>query len=236
MRAVTRRLPRLRNAALVSILAIAATTAPAQADCGGVVASYPRGWHHTYRPPLVIGDSTMLFAVPYIARHGMQANARGCRQWREGMDILRRRRSAHSLPHLVVIALGANWVITRRAIEAAVRLVGPKRVLGIVVPLEEGGGTSSDAYNVRRAGRRHRNRVKVLDWPRYSSRHGGWFSGDGLHMSYDGAAAFAKLVAMLKPFAPWPKPKPKPKPTPQPAPAPAPPPPPPPPPPPAAGS
>ena len=225
MRAVTRRLRRLRYAGLLPILAIAATAAPVQADCGGVVASYPRGWHHDYRPPLVIGDSTMTFAVPYIARRGMQANARGCRQWGEGMDILRRRKSAGSLPHLVVMALGANWVVTRGDIEAAVRLLGPKRVLGIVVPREEGGGTSSDAYNVRRAGRRHRNRVKVLDWPRYSSRHGAWFSGDGLHMSYNGAAAFAKLVATLKPFAPWPKPKPKL--APQPAPEPAPPPPPP---------
>jgi hypothetical protein len=214
LRAVTRRLRRLRIASLLSGLAVAATAAPAQADCGGVVASYPRGWHHNYRPPLVIGDSTMIFAVPYIARHGMEANARGCRQWREGMDILRRRRSAGSLPHLVVMSLGANWVITRGDIEAAVRLLGPKRVLGIVVPREEGGGTGSDADHVRRAGRRHRNRVKVLDWPKYSARHRAWFSGDGLHMSYDGAAAFAKLVATLKPFAPWPKPKPKPKPPP----------------------
>jgi hypothetical protein len=222
LRAVTRRLRRLRSAGLLSLLAIASTAATAQAGCGGVVASYPRGWQHNYRPPLVIGDSTMILAVPYIARHGMQANARGCRQWGEGLDILRRRRSAHSLPHLVVMALGANWVITRSDIEAAVRLVGPKRVLGIVVPREEGGGTGSDAYIVRRAGRRHRNRVKVLDWPRYSARHGAWFSGDGLHMSYNGAAAFAKLVATLKPFAPWPKPKPQPKPPPAPPPPPAP--------------
>jgi hypothetical protein len=216
---VTSRLPRLRHAAPLSILTLAAIAAPAQADCGGVVASYPRGWHENYRPALVIGDSTMIFAVPYIARQGMQANARGCRQWREGMGILRRRKSAHTLPHLVVMGLGANWVITRSDIEAAVRLLGPKRVLGIVVPREAGGDTSSDARNVRRAGRRHRNRVKVLDWPRYSAPHGGWFSGDGMHMTYNGAAAFAKFVARLKPFAPWPKPKPTPEPPPEPPPS-----------------
>jgi hypothetical protein len=218
-RAVTSRLPRLRDAALLSSLLLAAIPVPAQADCGGVVASYPRGWHENYRPALVIGDSTMILAVPYIARLGMQANARGCRQWREGMGIVRRRKSAHTLPHLVVMGLGANWVITRADIEAAVRLLGPERVLGIVVPREAGGGTSSDAYNVRRAGRRHRNRVKVLDWPRYSARHGGWFSGDGMHMSYGGAAAFAKFIATLKPFAPWP-PEPTPEPPPEPAPEP----------------
>ena len=190
-----------RRALLACLVAFAVAPATAQADCGGVVGSYPRPWNHTYRPPLVIGDSTMIFAVPYLAQQRMQANARGCRQWREGMDLIRARKRSHSLPHLVVMALGANWVITRSDIEAAVRLVGPGRVLGIVAPRETGGGTSSDAYNVRQAGRRHPQRVKVLDWPRYSSGHGGWFSGDGLHMSKTGASNFARYVGTLRRFA-----------------------------------
>jgi hypothetical protein len=194
----------LRRALLACALALACFPAAVQADCGGVVASYPRHWHKDYRPPLVVGDSTMIFAVPYLARHGMQANARGCRMWSEGMALLRHRLHAHTLPHLVVMGLGANWVITRSDIEAAVHLLGPKRVLGLIAPREEGGGTSSDAYNVRRAGRRHRNRVKVLDWPRFSASHPGWFSGDGLHMSYGGAAAYARFIATLNVWAPWP--------------------------------
>jgi hypothetical protein len=198
---MTSRLPTLRRAALLATLMLAVSAAPAQADCGGVVASYPHGWSYSYRPPLVIGDSTMIFAVPYLAKQRMQGNARGCRQWREGMDLIRARKRAHSLPHLVVMALGANWVITRSDIEAAVRLVGPGRVLGIVAPREEGGGTSSDAHNVRQAGHRHPKRVKVLDWPRHSAGHGNWFSGDGLHMSYAGAAAFARYIGTLRRFA-----------------------------------
>jgi hypothetical protein len=192
------------KAAVACVLALAVCPAAAQADCGAVVSAYPRHWHHHYRPPLVVGDSTMIFAVPYIAKHGMQANARGCRMWSEGMDLLRARKRAHSLPHLVVMGLGANWVITRGDIEAAVRLLGPRRVLGLIVPREEGGGTSSDAYNVRRAGRRHRNRVKVLDWPHYSARQAGWFAGDGLHMTYGGAAAYARFIARLGAWAAWP--------------------------------
>jgi hypothetical protein len=203
-RPMTGRRLTFRRAALLSALAFAVVAAPAQADCGGVVASYPRAWKHNYRPPLVVGDSTMIFAVPYLAQRGMQANARGCRQWSEGMQLLRGRKHAGTLPHLVVMGLGANWVISRGDIEAAVQLLGPKRVMGLIAPREEGGGTSSDAYNVRRAGRRHRNRVKVLDWPQHSAGHGNWFSGDGLHMSYTGAAAYAKFIATLKPFAPWP--------------------------------
>jgi hypothetical protein len=196
--------PTVRRAGLLSLLALAALAAPAQADCGGIVAAYPHAWRHNYRPPLVVGDSTMIFAVPRLAQRGFQANAHGCRQWSEGMALLRQRKASHSLPHLVVMGLGANWVISRGEIEAAVNLLGPKRVLGLIAPLEEGGGTGSDAYNVRRAGRRHRNRVKVLDWPRRSAGHGNWFSGDGLHMSYAGADAFARFIATLKPFAAWP--------------------------------
>jgi hypothetical protein len=190
-----------RRVLLACALALAVFPAVAQADCGGVVASYPHGWRYSYRPPLVIGDSTMIFAVPYLAKQRMQGNARGCRMWSEGLDLIRARKRSHSLPHLVVMALGANWTISRSDIEAAVKLVGPGRILGIVAPREEGGGTSSDAYHVRQAGRRHPKRVKVLDWPRYSSGHGSWFSGDGLHMSYSGAAAYARYIGTLRRFA-----------------------------------
>ena len=188
--------------ALVGVIfALIALPAPAAADCGGVKSSYPRPWHYSYRPPLVVGDSTMLLAVPYLAQQRMQANARGCRMWSEGMQLLRARRHSHSLPHLVVMGLGANWTISRGDIESALRVLGPKRILGIIAPREEGGGTSSDAYNVRQAGKRHPTRVKVLDWPRYSSGHGNWFSGDGLHMSFTGAAAYARYIGTLRRFA-----------------------------------
>lgn len=190
-----------RRALLACALALLLAPAGAAAACGGAIASYPRPWDYSYRPPLVIGDSTMIYAVPYLARERMQANARGCRQWREGMALIRARKASRSLPHLVVMALGANWVITRDDIDDAVRLVGPKRILGIVVPRESGGGTSADAYNVRQARRRYPERVKVLDWPRHSAGRGGWFSGDGLHMSHAGADAFARFIGTLRRFA-----------------------------------
>jgi hypothetical protein len=143
----------------------------------------------------------MLLAVPRLARMGFEANARGCRMWAEGMALLRARKASHSLPHLVVMGLGANWSIRPGDIEAAVTLLGPKRVLGLIVPLKPGGRTSADAFNVRRAGRRHPNLVKILDWPRHSGGHGNWFWGDGLHVSYAGADALSRFVARLEPYA-----------------------------------
>lgn len=186
--------------ALCSLLFVL-TPGVAEAACGTPKRAYPAksAWDKPYRPPLVIGDSVMLNAVGPLAKKGFQVDARGCRMWREGMQVLRARRG--SLPRLVVMALGANWVITRGDIEAALAITGPERVLAIVTPRESGGGVSSDAYNVRRAGRRHRNRVKVVDWVAASAGRGDWFAGDGLHLSWSGVYAYTDL--MVRRAMPW---------------------------------
>ena len=41
----------------------------------------------------------------------------------------------------------------------------------------------------------------MLDWPRYSRGHGNWFQPDHLHLTFAGAAAYARLMAKLIPLA-----------------------------------
>lgn len=192
---------------LIAALAAAATmtlvwgAAGAQA-CGGTETSKatrivnPRG-----HAPLAIGDSTMLLALPALSRSGYQANARGCRQIDEGLDVIRDYKRRGALPHLVVIALGADASISSTQMEKAFHLVGPKRVLGLVTPLELGGGTSSDADVVRAAVKRHPKRSVLLDWVAYSAGHGDWFQPDGLHLTFSGADAFARLLREALPYA-----------------------------------
>jgi hypothetical protein len=153
------------------------------------------------RPPLAIGDSSMLLALPALSRVGYKANARGCRQFSEGLRILRATRRAHQLPHLVVLALGADAAVTGHQIEQAKKILGPKRKLGLVTPRELGGGESNDAQVIRNAGQRDPERVKVLDWVHYSAGHGNWFQPDGLHLTFTGAKAFARLLKKLIPLA-----------------------------------
>lgn len=188
---------------LILLVAAAALWAPAAAEaaCGTPKRAYPSkaAWGKPYRPPLVIGDSVMLNAVGALARKGFQVDARGCRMWREGLGLLRARR--RRLPRLVVMALGANWTITRRDIESTLRVLGKERVLALVTPRETGGRASADAWHVRRAGRRHPNRVKVVDWVAASAGHGHWFAGDGLHLSWSGVRAYANLIA--RKAMPW---------------------------------
>ena len=191
---------RLRLGGIVLALVLV-LPAGASAACGTPKRAYPSkaAWHRPYRPALVIGDSVMLNAVDALARKGFQVNARGCRMWREGLQLLRARR--RRLPHFVVMALGSNWNITRADIERTLTVIGRKRVLGLVVPRETGGGVSADAYHVRRAGRRHRNRVKVIDWVAASRGHGNWFAGDGLHLSWSGVRAYSNLIARYRRWA-----------------------------------
>jgi hypothetical protein len=188
--------------ALAVALAALLLTGPlsAEAGCGGVETASPK--HKVApRPPLAVGDSSMLLALPTLAHVGYRVNARGCRQFSEGLRVLRQTRRRHRLPHLVVLALGADASISAHQIELAKKILGPDRKLGLVTPRELGGGSSSDAEVIRNAGQADPARVKVLDWVAYSSGHDNWFQPDGLHLTFSGAKAFARLLKKLIPLA-----------------------------------
>ena len=89
-----------------------------------------------------------------------------------------------------MIALGTNWIVTTAQIRQALRILGPGRVLVLVVPRELASVRTSNRRNIRAAGRRWPQRVRVLDWVRYSSGHASWFAGDGLHLTASGARGF----------------------------------------------
>lgn len=188
--------------ALLATLALLGPGAASALACGGTETQKPR---KTVNPdghaPLAIGDSTMLLALPDLARIGYQVNARGCRMFEEGLDVIRDYKSRDALPHLVVIFLGADASISMQQLEKAFHIVGPKRVLGLVTPIELGGGTSSDADHVRLAVKRHPKRAVLLDWVAYSQGHPSWFQPDNLHLTFDGAAGLASLLKQALPYA-----------------------------------
>ena len=190
---------------LVHVLAVLALGAgTASAACGGVEQENPRRDVNLGRAPLAIGDSPMLLALPNLAKVGYRANAHGCRQWDEGMGVIRDVRHKDRLPRLVVVALGSNGSVTKADIHKALDLVGKKRTLGLVTPRESGGGSSSDADVIRKEAEAHANRIVLLDWVKYSEGHSGWFQPDGLHLTFEGAEAFTDL--MKKPLKDLPKP------------------------------
>jgi hypothetical protein len=131
----------------------------------------------------------MLGAAPQLRRRGFEVDVRGCRQMSEGVELL----GSRPLPSVVVLALGTNWTVTTSQIRSALRILGPRRVLGLVTPPEIGGVASSDQRAIRAAGRHWRLRVKVLDWVAYSSGHA--WTWDGMHLRPEGAVAYARLLS-----------------------------------------
>ena len=149
--------------------------------------------------PMAIGDSVMLLAVNRLARAGFNVNAQGCRRWSQGHAILRRKKRQGRLPRLVVMALGTNWNLTRREIGRTRRMLGPRRVMALVTPREPGGYTT-DARRMRAAARAHPRNIKLLDWVRRSRGHGGWFGGDGIHLTWTGVKNYVRLFKRVLRF------------------------------------
>jgi lysophospholipase L1-like esterase len=147
------------------------------------------------RPPFAIGDSVMLGAAESLAHAGIKVNARGCRQWGDGLDILAKRKRKHRLPRVVIVELGTNWVVTRADTRRALRILDPGQKLVLVTPRTS--ADTGDARLMRRVARNHPHRVCLADWRRRSAGHSEWAPGDGIHLSASGIAAFTRL---LKPY------------------------------------
>ena len=185
-------------AASVALALLATRVRDATAEpkaCGEVQRALPKPKQRDGgRPPLLIGDSVLLRGVKRAAATGFEVNVRGCRPFVEGVRIVRSRRRAGTLPRVVVLALGANWVVPEREVEWALAEVGDRRTLVLVTPREPGGGSGADARVIRAAGASHHDRIRVLDWIAFSRGHPGWFYGDGLHLTPHGARAYLRLL------------------------------------------
>jgi hypothetical protein len=176
--------------AVLVLLGLAVAAPEARACDAGAHVQAARGGPDGGRAPLVIGDSTMIFAAPVLGRLGLEADAKGCRGFAAGIGILASRKGAGTLPRVAVLALGANGGGSTAQIDQAVRVLGPSRVLGVVTPRNSPSTTAA----MRAAAARRPDRVLLIDWVAFSAGNGGWFGGDGLHVSHTGAEAYARLI------------------------------------------
>lgn len=144
--------------------------------------------------PLAIGDSVLLGAAEAAAAVGYDVDVRGCRQMAEGLEVLRKHQRAGTLPRVVTIALGSNWMVTRAQVRAALRTLGPNRILGLVTPREVRGTPYTDAATLRAAAASWPRRIALVDWVRYTKRHKGMTYSDGIHLTNAGQRAMASLL------------------------------------------
>ena len=158
------------------------------------------------KPPLAIGDSTMLLPIPDLNRVGYSVDAKGCRGFRQSVRVARQLRKQHRLPHLVVINSYGNKGVDEEMIRFALKVLGPKRVLGLITTYDAdtGAAPAPDTEVLFAAAENYPNRIAVLDWVAFSLPHhqaGDWFLPDLFHPNFEGAAAYAKFLARAFPLA-----------------------------------
>lgn len=175
-------------------LAVASLVAAAGAGarCGQEYRGAPASSAVPGGPPLAIGDSVLADAVPQLVRYGFEADGMVCRQMSQGLELLRAR--GGRLPHLVVLALGANGEVADRQINEALALLGPERVLVLVTP--RGGVLPSTPGVIRAAAAAKPTRIVLLDWDRLAGEHRDWLAPDGVHLGGSaGVEGFAAMIA-----------------------------------------
>jgi hypothetical protein len=165
----------------------------------------PRG-----RAPVAIGDSTMILPIPNLNAVGYSVNARGCRGFKEAINIARKLKAKHHLPHLVLINSYGNGGVNPGLISEALDVLGRKRVLGLITAYnaDTGKPPAPDTDVLFKAERQYPHRIFVADWVRYSRPHhaaeptpGAWFLPDLFHPNFTGADAFAQFLAQALPMA-----------------------------------
>jgi hypothetical protein len=160
--------------------------------------------------PVAIGDSTMILPIPNLDAVGYAVNARGCRGFRESINIAARLKRKHRLPHLVMINAYGNGGVNPRLITEALRVLGKKRVLGLVTAYnaDTGHPPAPDTDILFKSARQYPHRIFVLDWVSYSRPHhkaepkpGAWFLPDLFHPNFTGADAYAQFLAQALPMS-----------------------------------
>jgi hypothetical protein len=156
------------------------------------------------RAPVALGDSTMILPIPNLDAVGYSVNARGCRGFREAINIAAKLKAKHHLPHLVLINSYGNGGVNPTLIQDALDVLGRKRVLGLVTSYnaDTGRPPAPDTDVLFKAARQYPHRILVLDWVKYSRSHhaveptpGAWFLPDLYHPNYTGADAYATFLA-----------------------------------------
>jgi hypothetical protein len=198
------------GAAGLALLVVLVWLALASAPRAGAVGEPGFGCGHVHRgkarhnpnprgkPPLAIGDSTMLLPIPNLIRVGYDVDARGCRGFGESIEVMRRKKKKGLLPHLVLDAAYSNG-IDEKLIASALNVLGPSRVLVLVTEYNANTGEAPapDTDILFAAAQQYPHQVAVLDWVNRSLSHHstkGWFLPDLFHPNFDGAKAYARFL------------------------------------------
>ena len=175
----------------------AAETSPAQQETTVVTkGEFAAGWVSA------IGDSVMLGAIEELEQEMPNLallNTQGSRQPSAAIDLLKRWRAAGYLGDAVVVDIGNNGPLSSEQFDQMMGvLAGVPKVLIVSLTVPPGVDDPVAASNnaVLTDGVQRYSNTVLVDWQAASVGHPEYFSGDdNLHLSLEGAQAYAELIA-----------------------------------------
>lgn len=148
-----------------------------------------------------IGDSAMLGAVDALEQEMpnlVLVDAEGSRQALAAIDLLRQYRAEDHLGDVVVVHIGNNGPITLGDFDAMMGELADARkvlVVNLTVPpdVADPVAVPNDVVLAEGVGR-YPDKAVLVDWRAASAAHPEYF-WDGIHLTPDGAQAYAGLIA-----------------------------------------
>lgn len=143
----------------------------------------------------VIGDSVMLGAEPSLKEMlpGITIDGKIGRQWSHALEIIKRLKAEGKLGQTVVLELGSNGPFTAKQMDAILEALGEKRQIILVntrVPRpwerEVNAGLKQRADSSKA--------ISLIDWYGASTGKDHYFAKDGVHLTVEGAKAYADLL------------------------------------------
>jgi lysophospholipase L1-like esterase len=158
--------------------------------------SAPAGWVSA------VGDSVMLGAVDALQQEIPNlalVDAQGSRQPPAAIDVLRRRQAVGQLGDVVVLHVGNNGTFPAEQFDEMMRvLVGVRKVLVVNATVPAGVPDPIAVPNnavLADEVRRYPKNAVLVDWQAESAGHPEFFGEDGVHLTSQGAQAYADVIA-----------------------------------------
>ncbi len=145
---------------------------------------------------LAIGDSVMLGAAQalYDEISQLWVDAAVSRHFKTSAEILREHKAQGPLPDTVIIHLGANSPFSHAQFDELMHVLQDvPRVLFVNIRLPH--RIEANVNSVILSGVQRWDRAFLIDWHGASDERPEYFGGDGVHMSVNGATAYAALIA-----------------------------------------
>ena len=155
----------------------------------------PAGWE------IAIGDSVMIGAVDALEQsipNLALIDAQGSRQFPAAVDVLRRRRAAGQLGDGVIVHIGNNGPFSAEQFDEMMQELEDVRkvlVVNLTVPTDVEDPIAVPNDTMLAEGVKRYPNAELVDWRAASAGHPEFFSDNGIHLSAEGARAYAELIA-----------------------------------------